>query len=166
MNKRNTVRKRPPVTPKAQCGSATQGQRPTAGGRSNPRSYHFISPPWRADAKTQYGEKAPAHGAVGRCPAVLRTLIPGLVGGVGCLVMLLRGSASIPLLICKPAAHPQKTIFCSSYFGVSSFGGSGYGLCPPVKCVMGIAIWPDNNWPSISAFLRCMVWSLSHPCGT
>tara|TARA_R110000737_G_scaffold232272_1_gene245713 strand:- start:440 stop:595 length:156 start_codon:yes stop_codon:yes gene_type:complete len=28
----------------------------------------------------QDGEKAPAHGAVGRCPAVLRTLIPGFGG--------------------------------------------------------------------------------------
>ncbi|WP_234973790.1 hypothetical protein, partial [Pseudosulfitobacter pseudonitzschiae] len=38
---------------------------------------HFIYPPWRGDTELQYGEEAPAHGAVGRCPAVLRTLTPG-----------------------------------------------------------------------------------------
>ena len=34
--------------------------------------------PWREAEEAQAGEKAPAHGAVGRCPAVLKHLDSGL----------------------------------------------------------------------------------------
>tara|TARA_R110000751_G_scaffold96963_1_gene188866 strand:- start:1329 stop:1535 length:207 start_codon:yes stop_codon:yes gene_type:complete len=57
-----------------------KGQRPTAGGRRNPRSHHFISMPGREADVSQDGEKAPAHGAVGRCAAALRALFRALVG--------------------------------------------------------------------------------------
>tara|TARA_R110002073_G_scaffold156529_5_gene311842 strand:+ start:82 stop:318 length:237 start_codon:yes stop_codon:yes gene_type:complete len=53
---------------------------------------------WREAEEAQAGEKAPAHGAVGRCPAVLRTLTPGFGGCGWCLVRLRRRSGLTPEL--------------------------------------------------------------------
>ena len=53
------------------------GQRPTAGGRSDSHAARFIPPPHPTVVRMTDVAIAPAHGAVGRCPAALRALIPG-----------------------------------------------------------------------------------------
>ena len=60
------------------------GQRPTAGGRSDSHAARFIPPPHPTVVRMTDVAIAPAHGAVGRCPAALRALIPGGSGFLIC----------------------------------------------------------------------------------
>jgi hypothetical protein len=53
------------------------GQRPTAGGRSDLVVQHFMVPPRLTVFSQADVAEASAQGAVGRCPAALRALIPG-----------------------------------------------------------------------------------------
>jgi len=60
--------------PRATEGSA----RPRVGVR-NGCGGHFMVPPHLTYERDSSVEKAPAHGAVGRCPAALRAFVPGWV---------------------------------------------------------------------------------------